>query len=60
MAKPEAAELYGLSAASPEANPTVTRGNAARADASSDGGAVIRRQWSAGQRKTVREYFKQE
>ena len=58
-ANPQAAELYGLSAVAPRADPKSGAQGAARGQTDPDSGQVIRRRWSAGQRDAVRNYFKE-
>ena len=60
IANPEAAELFGLSAAAPHVNPMASKSGPARANTDSRSGVVIRRKWSAGQRSTVKKYFNKE
>lgn len=60
MTRPEASELYGVSAALPQANPKSTAAGAARAAGDPDSGQVIRPRWTAGQRDAVRNYFKED
>jgi hypothetical protein len=59
VANPESSELFGLSSSAPKVEPSASAPGSDRAAGDTDAGQVIRRRWTAGQRETVRNYFKE-
>lgn len=57
--RPEESDLYGLSATEPRADPQASPQGAAVPAGETDSGQAFRRSWTAGQRQTVRNYFKE-
>jgi len=57
---PEAFEVVGVSGAVPKTEPVLTPAGGATGEGATSGDVILRRQWSAGQRSTVKKYFQDE